>query len=69
MGLHSLVAPATEWIPKAPASVTRIQGKLRSLRFPMEQMSRTADQVERTIAGDSGTAVSVVKSPAWIKEA
>jgi predicted PurR-regulated permease PerM len=69
VGLHSLVAPATEWIAKAPASVTRIQGKLRSLRFPMEQMTRTAAQVERTIAGDPGTAVSVVKSPAWIKEA
>jgi predicted PurR-regulated permease PerM len=70
LGLHSLVAPATEWIAKAPAGVTRIQGKLRSMRFPMEQMSRTADQVERTIAGDSGTApASAVKSPAWIKEA
>jgi hypothetical protein len=69
-GLYSLVTPATEWIAKAPASMTRIQGKLRTLRFPMEQMSRTADQVERTIAGDSGTApVSAVKSPAWIKQA
>jgi predicted PurR-regulated permease PerM len=70
LGLYSLVAPATEWIAKAPESVARIQGKLRAMRFPMEQMSRTADQVERTIAGDSGTApVSAVKSPAWIKQA
>jgi predicted PurR-regulated permease PerM len=70
LGLYSLVTPATEWIAKAPESITRIQGKLRSLRLPMEQMSRTADQVERTIAGDSGTApVSAVKSPAWIKQA
>jgi predicted PurR-regulated permease PerM len=70
LGLYSLVTPATEWIAKAPASVTRIQGKLRNLHFPMEQMSRTADQVERTIAGDSRTApVSAVKSPAWIKQA
>jgi hypothetical protein len=36
----------------------------------MEQMSRTADRVERTIAGDSRTApVSAVKAPAWIKQA
>ena len=70
LGLYSLVTPATEWIAKAPESVTRIQGKLRTLRYPMEQMSRTADQVERTIAGDSGSApVSAVKSPAWIKQA
>jgi predicted PurR-regulated permease PerM len=70
LGLYSLVTPATEWIAKAPESITRIQGKLRTLRLPMEQMSRTADQVERTIAGDSGTApMSAVKSPAWIKQA
>jgi predicted PurR-regulated permease PerM len=70
LGLYSLVTPATEWIAKAPEGMTRIQGKLRVLRFPMEQMSRTADQVERTIAGDSGTApVSTAKSPAWIKQA
>jgi predicted PurR-regulated permease PerM len=70
LGLYSLLTPASDWIAKAPASVTHIQRKLRSLHSPMEQMSRTADQVERTIAGDSGTApVSAVKSPAWIKEA
>ena len=70
LGLYSLVTPATEWIAKAPDSMTRVQRKLRTLRSPMEQMSRTADQVERTIAGDSTTApASAVKSPAWIKEA
>lgn len=70
LGLSLLATPATEWIAKAPGSMTRIQGKLRALRYPMEQMSRTADQVERTIAGDSGTApVSAVKSPSWIKQA
>jgi predicted PurR-regulated permease PerM len=69
-GLYSLVTPATEWAAKAPESVTRIQRRLRTLRFPMEQMSRTADQMERTMAGDSATApASTVKSPAWIKEA
>ncbi len=70
LGLFFLVTPATEWIAKAPDSMTRIQAKLRTLGFPMEQMNRTADQVERTIAGDSRTApVSAVKSPAWIKQA
>jgi predicted PurR-regulated permease PerM len=70
LGLYSLVTPATEWIAKAPESVTRVQHKLRALRSPMQEMSRTADQVERTIAGDSTTApVAAVKSPAWIKQA
>jgi predicted PurR-regulated permease PerM len=70
LGLYSLVTPATEWMAKAPESITRVQRKLRVLRSPMEQMNRTADEVERTIAGESTTAkVEVVKSPAWIKQA
>jgi predicted PurR-regulated permease PerM len=70
LGLYSLVTPASEWLAKAPESMARIESKLLSLRRPMEQMNRTADQVERTMAGDSRTApVSVVKSPAWIKQA
>ena len=69
-GLYSLATPATEWIAKAPESMARVQLKLRTLRAPMQQMSRTADAVERTIAGDSTTApAAAVKSPAWIKQA
>jgi predicted PurR-regulated permease PerM len=50
--------------------MTRVQRKLRALRAPMQQMSRTADEVERTLAGDSTTAAGpAVKSPAWIKQA
>jgi predicted PurR-regulated permease PerM len=69
LGLYSLATPAAEWIAKAPDSLTRVQRKLRALRFPMEQMNRTAEQVERTIAGDSGAPPSAVKSPAWIRQA
>ena len=70
LGLYSLVTPASEWIAKAPESLTRVQRKLRTLRAPMEEMSRTADQVERAITGDSTTGpVSAAKSPAWIKPA
>jgi predicted PurR-regulated permease PerM len=68
--LYSLVTPAAEWVAKAPESLTRVQRKLRTLRAPMQQMSRTADQVERTIAGESSVApVAAVKSPSWILEA
>ena len=70
VGLHSLATPATEWIAKAPESMSRLQRKLRTLRAPIQQMSRTADAVERTIAGDSTTGpVAGVKSPAWITPA
>ncbi len=69
LGLYSLVTPATEWIAKAPESLTRVQRKLRTLRAPMQQMSRTADEVERTIAGEPTTAPAPAKGPSWIKEA
>ena len=70
LGVYSLVTPATEWIAKAPESMTRVQRKLRALRAPIQQMNRTADAVERTIAGDTTAApVAAVKSPSWIKEA
>jgi predicted PurR-regulated permease PerM len=69
LGVYSLVTPATEWIAKAPESLTRVQRKLRTLRAPMQQMSRTADEVERTIAGEPTTAPAAAKGPSWIKEA
>jgi predicted PurR-regulated permease PerM len=70
VGAYSLITPATEWIAKAPESMSHVQRELRTLRAPMQRMSRTADEVERTIAGDSTTApVAAVKSPAWIKQA
>jgi len=68
VGLYSLVTPATEWIAKAPESMSRVQRKLRVLRAPMQQMSRTADEVERTIAGDSTTAPAAAeRPPSWNK--
>jgi predicted PurR-regulated permease PerM len=35
----------------------------------MQQMSRTADEVERTIAGEPTAAPAAAKGPSWIKEA
>lgn len=43
---YRLTAPATEWVTKAPASLHRVEAKLKVLRKPVEQMSRTADRVE-----------------------
>jgi predicted PurR-regulated permease PerM len=70
IGLYSLITPAADWIAKAPESLPRIERKLRAIRAPVQQVSRTADQVERTIAGESATApVAAAKSPDWIKPA
>jgi predicted PurR-regulated permease PerM len=70
LGVYSLVTPATEWIAKAPEGLTRVQRKLRTIRAPMQQMSRTADEVERTIGGESAaTPVAAVKPPSRIRQA
>ncbi|MEP7327360.1 MAG: AI-2E family transporter [Gemmatimonadota bacterium] len=44
--VYSLAAPAAEWVTKAPASMHRIETKLRLLRRPVEQMNKTAERVE-----------------------
>src|SRR4051812_23385093 len=45
-GAYTLADPAREWTRKAPQSVATIQGRLRELRRPVDQMTRTAEQVE-----------------------
>jgi predicted PurR-regulated permease PerM len=64
LGAYSLAAPATLWMSKAPESLSRIEGKLRMLVRPMVQVSRTADQMEKsiTIAPDVAPPVTL-KSP------
>jgi predicted PurR-regulated permease PerM len=45
-GGYSLAEPAREWMAKAPESVAKVQSRLRDLRRPVEQVTRTAEQVE-----------------------
>ena len=61
LGLYGLTGPAAEWMAKAPASVSRVEAKLRALRRPMEQMSRTADRMERSIAGETSASAPAVE--------
>jgi predicted PurR-regulated permease PerM len=69
LGVYLLSGPAADWIARAPASVSRVEGKLRALRKPVDQVSRTADQMEKSIAGQTGAPNSVeVKGPG-LKEA
>jgi predicted PurR-regulated permease PerM len=62
--LYSLAEPARVWISRAPASIHRIESRLRDLRGPVEQVSRTAEQVEAaTHTSPSGPAEVVVRGP------
>lgn len=64
-----LADPAAEWIAKAPATLGRIQGKLAALRRPVEQIGKTADQVEKSVAGAARTAPAPEVRQPWFKHA
>jgi predicted PurR-regulated permease PerM len=63
-GAYGLADPARSWMARAPASIQKVQSRLRDLRKPVEQVSRTADQVEAaTDLGKSGVQEVVVRGP------
>jgi predicted PurR-regulated permease PerM len=61
---YSLADPARQWMTKAPESLARVQSRLRDLRRPVEQVTRTAEQVEAaTEVSRSGPQEVVVRGP------
>jgi predicted PurR-regulated permease PerM len=61
---YSLADPARAWIDKAPASMARVQERLRVLRRPVEQVTKTAEQVEAATQVDkSGPQEVIVRGP------
>jgi predicted PurR-regulated permease PerM len=54
-GVYGLAAPVQQWMAKAPSTLAAAGDKLRHLRAPVEQMQKTAEQVE--------DATSIGKSP------
>jgi predicted PurR-regulated permease PerM len=62
--IYSLAEPARAWISRAPASIHRVESRLRDLRGPVEQVSRTAEQVEAaTHVSQGGPTEVVVRGP------
>jgi predicted PurR-regulated permease PerM len=61
---YTLADPAREWVRKAPESLATVQDRLRELRRPVEQVTRTAEQVEAaTEVSNSGPQEVVVRGP------
>ena len=61
---YSLAGPAREWVAKAPESLAKVQSRLRDLRKPVEQVTRTADQVEQaTEVAKGGPQEVVLRGP------
>ena len=67
-GVYGLTAPVQQWMAKTPKTLAAASDKLRHLREPMEQMKRTAEQVEN--ATDIGQAPNsrevVVRGPSLV---
>jgi predicted PurR-regulated permease PerM len=61
---YGLAGPAKEWAGKLPASIRQAENRLQKLRRPVEQVSKTAEQVEQaTKVNDSEATEVVVKGP------
>ena len=58
--VYELSGPAQEWVRTAPASMSKVQSKLRRLRQPIEQVSKTADRVAEAASTAPGQAQQVV---------
>jgi predicted PurR-regulated permease PerM len=64
LGGYSLADPAREWMAKAPASLAKVQSRLHDLRKPVEQVTKTAEQVEAaTEVEKSGPQEVVLRGP------
>jgi predicted PurR-regulated permease PerM len=62
--VYGLAGPAKEWGSKLPASMREAENRLKKLRQPVEQVSKTAQKVEEaTTMNDSKAPEVVVKGP------
>jgi predicted PurR-regulated permease PerM len=61
---YSLAGPAREWMARAPETLAKVQIGLRDLRKPVEQVTKTAEQVEAATEGaKTGPQEVVVRGP------
>lgn len=61
---YRLAAPASAWVARGPQSLKRLESRLRKIKKPVEQVSRTADQVQQlTSTDDSKTPKVQVQGP------
>ncbi len=61
-GVYELAGPARGWLVSAPATLSEAGAKLHTLLKPMEQMSKTAEQMEKAsnVTGQPATVRTVV---------
>ena len=67
--VYNLTQPAAEWVSKAPASLKRVEAKVRVLRRPVDEVSRTAERVEEMAGTDNDQTQTVQLKEGGLKEA
>lgn len=67
-GAYELADPVQTWVAEAPSTLAGIRDRLEGLRQPVEQATRTAEQVEKatTGAGSTGAQQVVVREPGGV---
>ena len=66
LGVYELAAPAEGWLISAPATLKQAGDKLHKIMKPMEQVSRTAEQMDKVTSvsgGGTQTRTVVVAGP------
>jgi predicted PurR-regulated permease PerM len=68
LGVYQLSDPVQRWAADAPKTLSTVQAKVRSVLRPMQQVTRTAEQVERAtnVNPTSRTPEVVVKGPSVV---
>jgi predicted PurR-regulated permease PerM len=63
-GIWALADPARSWMARAPESVHKVQERLRNVRGPIQQVTKTAEEVEAaTDLGKKDAQEVVVRGP------
>lgn len=62
-GVEMLAAPAADWLHRAPQSLHQLEGKLRPVKEPVEQVQRATEQVERLATGGRSDQAVTVRPP------
>jgi len=55
MGAYELATPAQEWLNSAPATLSKAEIKLHRLLKPVDQVTKTAEQMEKATSTTSGS--------------
>lgn len=58
---YMLVDPATEWVEKAPITLSRVERKLRQFKEPVEKVQRAGEEMQKLTEVDDGSRRTTVE--------